>query len=97
MIPKLNLKAYLFVCLATVMLAVASCKKEEKEPSPQATIENYDKMVRYLSVTLNVAEDKVKFDVEKQEFYVPNTEFRASLKDIKYYYDNANEYKLKYE
>lgn len=32
--PNLKLKAYLLVCLASVMLAVTSCKKEEKETSP---------------------------------------------------------------
>lgn len=91
------------VCLfafITVTSIVISCKKDEKpiqktKSTTQATIRDYDKIVRYLAITLDVPQDMIKYDQKEENFYVPNTVFRESLNSVQLRYDNANEYKLK--
>ncbi|WP_256009088.1 hypothetical protein [Desertivirga xinjiangensis] len=77
-----------------------SCKKEEKsipKDDAVATIENYEKIVRFLSITLNVTEDRIVYDSDQKQFYVPNTVYREDLEEAQQRYNGANEYKLTYE
>lgn len=96
-LKKMKSKSFLIVIASALFVSFESCKKEaSKETIPQP-IENMDKMVKYLSVTLSVSQDQVKFNSQTNQFFVPNTVFRADLKEIQKFYSEANEYKLNYE
>lgn len=92
-------RAALIVFLGAVVFS--SCKKEKiavvKQLEPKVQIQNYDRLVKFVSVVKYVTINEVKFDNSKQEFYIPGTLFRASLSETQKYYDLANEYKFKYE
>lgn len=92
--------ATMLVALVASVLSFGSCKKEEKEEPTPTTVETqakFDRIVRFLSIILGVEESRIVFDQQSQEFYIPNSEFRASFKEIEDFYDKSTEYKLNYE
>src|SRR5687768_9901226 len=96
-LKKMKSKAFLIVIASAFFVSLESCNKEENHETTPKAIENMDKMVKFLSITLGVSQDQVKFDQQNRQFFVPNTVFRSDLEEIQNRYDRANEYKLNNE
>ncbi|MFA4868907.1 MAG: hypothetical protein WC623_11940 [Pedobacter sp.] len=81
--------------------ALVSCEKKEgisvAESNMESSIQNYDKLVKFVSTLQGVNINDVKFDAVKNEFYIPDSPFRGSLEEIQAFYEISNEYKFKYE
>lgn len=96
---KISKKMVLTMLVASVTLI--SCKKKNEVPLEQieskALIPNYDKLAKYVSVSFNTEVENVRFDIEKQEFYLIGKPSRVSLEEVLRYYDKANVYKAIYE
>lgn len=85
-------------CLA-LFISIFSCQKNntkdiEKIP---ATAYSNPKIIRYLSITLNMPADSIKIDNTNKEFFIPNTVYRKKISEVEADYANANIYKLTYE
>ena len=96
-LKKMKSNAFLFIIASSILVSFESCNKEADKEVSQEKIENVDKMVKFLSITLGVPQDQVKFDVQAKQFFVPNTVFKADLEEIQNRYADANEYKLNHE
>ncbi len=87
-----------FVVLFSFFIA---CKKQEiassKVEVKSKTQPNLEKLTSYLSVSFDISREKLKYNEETEEFYVPNTVFKLSLNTVQTAYDSANEYKLNHE
>ncbi len=88
-----------WLLLAVMIAGIVSCKKETSDVQKTGTesIENYNTLHRFVAVTFHIPEDKLQFDLEKKEFFLPNTIFRFSLEEAQQYYAVANVYKEQYE
>ena len=86
-----------FLASATLI----SCEKKSdvsvEEVDLKASIPDYDKMVKYISITTGVSIQDVKFDSSKKEFFIAGKSFRGSLEQIQNFYNTANEYKSTFE
>ncbi|BAV07700.1 hypothetical protein SAMN05421788_10349 [Filimonas lacunae] len=96
--PKAGVWACLPVCALLVL--TASCKKnsnpETAVVAPQQFLKT-DTLRQFLSVTLGVAKDRILYNPDQKEFSVTNTSIHFNAQSIEARYDNANEYKMKYE
>jgi len=97
-----HLKKIFWIALFLPIAMTAGCKKDKKiktetELKKKENIPNYDKMVKFLSVVLNVSKERIIYNEEEMFFFIPNTPFKESLSVVKFRYDEANEYKLTYE
>ena len=88
-----------WILIAVMIAGFVSCKKETSIAQKDGieSIENYDKLHRFVAIMFHIPEDKLQFDVEKGEFFLPNTIFHFSLKEAQENYAVANVYKEKYE
>lgn len=93
-------KGMAIIAILTVA-AFSGCEKEKitskEESDTKVSVQNFDKLAKFVSVLKNVPIDQVKFDDSRQEFYIPGTAFRGSLVDTQNFYEISNEYKLRYE
>lgn len=86
--------------VAMLFALTMGCKKDNSKEltvGSQFSIVNYDKIIRYLSITLGVSEETIMLDDKKAEFFIPNTVFRESVASVQERYNTANEYKLSNE
>lgn len=96
---KLTKTVFLFFILA----AATGCAKEvieQQKPNPSSISgsEKSHRIENFISITWLTPVDKIVFDKNKQEFtFGPTGEYRLSLTEMTRIYDNANEYKAKYE
>lgn len=83
--------AVFIVTWLSASITLTSCKKEEK-PTPELTtkIEKVDELLTFYSITLGIKEEMIKYNRTTNEFYVPNTNVRESLKSIQYHYERAD-------
>ncbi len=72
-----------------------SCKEEVESPTNQ--IQQFEELKAFLSITLNIPKDKIKYNKELKQFSVPNTVFRASLNDVQKRYESSNEYQFQFQ
>lgn len=84
--------------------AMSGCKKvpEEEQSAAQTDVMQIDKtklekLERYISISTGLPQNQIIYDEIKEEFSVPGTPFKEKLKVMQKYYDEANEYKAKYE
>ncbi len=91
---------YLFrIAVIAVLLITTSvgCKKDvEVKPGLQTEMSDNSNLIKFLSISLNVPIDQVVFLKDEKEFVIYGKN-RLSLDLIKKTYENANEYKAKYE
>lgn len=97
-----HLKKIFWIALLLPIAMTAGCKKDEKiktetELKKKQNIPNYDKMVKFLSITLDMPKERILYDKKEMFFFIPNTPFKESLSTVKLRYDEANVYKLNYE
>lgn len=87
--------ALLFCALGTTAI---SCSKDENSlestPKTEETEVN-PKITKYLSISLGVKPEEIKFNKENQVFIIRTHHF--DLKQVTKDYENANEYKATYE
>lgn len=87
----------------TSLLAIAlmgSCEKDEvaqKQSTSVASIDNYDKLHRFVSISFNIAPEDLEFDAKNQEFMKSGTEFKLTLTEVQDLYSKANVYKYHHE
>ncbi|PWG81069.1 hypothetical protein [Pararcticibacter amylolyticus] len=97
---KSNLKAILLGMLVLFVLSFNSCKKDQDqtlESKNPENIENFDKMMRFLTIMWGVDKKDINYDVEKQIFTLIPASYSMTLQEVQDYYAASNEYKLKYE
>lgn len=97
---KLTKKAFLIIFLMSA--AFASCTKKTEIPSkkeldPRTSIQNYDKLLKFISVLQGVSIERVNFNSDKNEFYISGLPYRESLEHLQAFYEISNEYKISYE
>lgn len=90
-----------WIVIVILFSLTAACKKEENvvaklEAESTKKIE-LEKLMTYISISFDIDRDKIYYDETAEEFSVPNTVFKMSLKTIESAYESANEYKLNHE
>jgi len=87
--------------LLASQLGFSSCKKNaaetKNEPQVTSSIENQDKVLKFLSFVLNIPVSKIQIDHATEEFYIPDTGFRIKIAEATERYNAANVYKEEYE
>ncbi|WP_316748161.1 hypothetical protein [Pedobacter gandavensis] len=89
--------ALLFCALGTTVI---SCSKDKEESAPVEIDSkiNPDKLKRiekFMMTMFGISSESVKYNEAKEIFYIHET--TMSRTEMETIYDNANEYKLKYE
>lgn len=87
----------LFCALGTTVI---SCSKNKEEAAPLAVdskinAEKLKKIETFMITMFGVSPDAKMYDASKEIFYIHET--TMSRVELEKLYDNANEYKLKYE
>lgn len=82
-------------------LGLSGCKKNAAETKNEqesiSSVENQDKVLKFLSFVLNVPISKIHIDHAAEEFYIPDTGFRIKIAEATERYNSANVYKEQYE
>lgn len=80
----------------------ASCEKEFNNKKEDNVIKQMDeqttvdlKIVKYLSITLNVKSEEIKFDKSSNNFIIRGQKLNRD--SVSTHYNRANEYKLTFE
>ena len=79
---------------------MSGCKKDEvaqKQSISVASISNYDKLHRFVSISFNIAPEDLEFDEKNQVFIKAGTGFKLTLTEMQDLYSKANVYKDHYE
>lgn len=75
-------------------LSITSCRTNEVvTPSPKPQTEAF---IKFLSISLNVDKDKIKYDSKTNSFLLLN-KVKYDWGDVEQLYNKSNEYHLKYE
>ena len=94
---KLN---FLFLTSLLAIVLMSGCKKDEvaqKQSISVASISNYDKLHRFVSISFNIAPEDLEFDEKNQVFIKAGTGFKLTLTEMQDLYSKANVYKDHYE
>lgn len=99
---KINLKSFIKVPaqLLFVALIAIACKKDEKLPvnvkkeTSSLQKSTNEKLIKFLSISLDVSKDEIVFDEEKNEFVIRGQKFNKV--EVESNYEGANVYKTTY-
>jgi len=96
---KLKLKNYLKIVFYVILTTtVVSCAKDKSKVTDTTKVEqktDYTKIIKFLSITLNVDKSEIKLNKESGEFIIRGDKY--NIDEVTERYNNSNEYKAKYE
>ncbi len=88
----------LFMIITSTGCAKDVIEQPETNLSSIADSEKFARINNFISISWLTPVDKIGFDKNKQEFtFGPAGKYKLSLIEMTKVYDNANEYKAKYE
>lgn len=93
-------KMLLIVSIAFILFSTACSKDEQLKQVSNTSLDvksaeiELKNLKKFLSITLNVSQNVIMYDDNKNSFYIPNTIFIESYESTKNRYQEANEYKL---
>lgn len=85
-------------CLAlSLAVCFSNCKKEQAINTSDSSLDEQDKIKRFISISFGITDAKLFFDPNKNVYQATDYNFSIPLDSAKHLYQDANEYKAVYE